>query len=138
LQPLAPIVGNWGIWKIGENGRQYLFVGPTVALRRTVVVRPATFWATAFDPEQLYAAGKYPNQYPNGYTDGLVGYADDRSIDNQDVVVWYSMGFTHVTRAEDFPIMPGETLAVDFKPHNFFEKSAALGYARTERVDPDV
>jgi primary-amine oxidase len=92
------------------------------------------FWATRYDPEQLYAAGKYPNQYPDGYNDGLVRYADDRSIENQDVVVWYSMGFTHVTRPEDFPIMPGETLAVNFKPRNFFEKTAALGYAHIDQT----
>lgn len=94
------------------------------------------FWATPYDPKQLYAAGKYPNQYPENYRDDLVHYADDRAIDGRDVVVWYSMGFTHVTRPEDFPIMPSETLAVDFKPHGFFTKSPALPYARLDRVSP--
>lgn len=92
------------------------------------------FWATKYDGEQLYAAGKYPNQYPDDYRDDLVHYAGDQSIYDEDVVVWYSMGFTHVTRPEDFPIMPAETLAVDFKPHAFFEKSPALPYARLDRV----
>jgi len=27
------------------------------------------FWATKYDPEQLYASGKYPNQAPDGYKD---------------------------------------------------------------------
>jgi primary-amine oxidase len=92
------------------------------------------FWATKYDPEQLYAAGKYPNQYPDGYTDGLVSYAGDQNIYNEDVVVWYTMGFTHVTRPEDFPIMPGETLAVNFKPRNFFERTAALRYAKVDQT----
>lgn len=92
------------------------------------------FWATKYDADQLYAAGKYPNQYPSGYRDDLVHYAGEQSVYDEDVVVWYSMGFTHVTRPEDFPIMPAETLAVDFKPHAFFEKSPALPYARLDRV----
>ena len=92
------------------------------------------FWATKYDAEQLYAAGKYPNQHPDDYHDDLVHYAGDESVYDDDVVVWYSMGFTHVTRPEDFPIMPAETLAVDFKPHAFFKKSPALPYARTDRI----
>lgn len=92
------------------------------------------FWATKYDADRLYAAGKYPNQYPRGYRDDLVHYAGEQSVYDEDVVVWYSMGFTHVTRPEDFPIMPAETLAVDFKPHAFFEKSPALPYARLDRV----
>ena len=92
------------------------------------------FWATRYDPDQLYAAGKYPNQYPHGYADSLVNYAGDQSIYDQDVVVWYSMGFTHVTRPEDFPIMPDETLGVNFRPRGFFTKSAALGHARLEHT----
>jgi len=90
------------------------------------------FWVTPYDPEQLYAAGKYPNQYPHGYVDGLATYAGDQSIDDRDIVVWYSLGFTHVTRPEDFPIMPSERVAVNFKPRGFFTKTATLGYARIE------
>lgn len=91
------------------------------------------FWATPYDPRELYAAGWYPNQHPHDYDDHLERYANDRSIYNQDVVIWYSLGFTHVTRPEDFPIMPSETVAVNFKPRGFFAKSPALGYARIEK-----
>ncbi len=89
-------------------------------------------WVTPYHADQLYAAGKYPNQYPKGYTDGLFSYAGDQSIEDRDIVVWYSLGFTHVTRPEDFPIMPSERVAVNFKPRGFFTKTATLGYARTE------
>lgn len=90
------------------------------------------FWVTQYDPRQLYAAGWYPNQYPENYTDHLFTYAGDQSIYNEDVVVWYSLGFTHVTRPEDFPLMPGERIGVVFKPRGFFAKSPALGYARID------
>ncbi len=93
-------------------------------------------WVTPYDPEQLYAAGKYPNQHPHGYADGLTAYSGDQRIVDRDIVVWYSLGFTHVTRPEDFPIMPGERVAVNFKPHGFFTKTATLGYARTEGPEP--
>jgi primary-amine oxidase len=94
-------------------------------------------WVTPYDPNELYAAGWYPNQHPADYTDGLAAYADDRSIYNRDVVVWYSLGFTHVTRPEDFPIMPSERVGVNFKPRGFFAKSPALGYARLDQ-EPDT
>lgn len=87
-------------------------------------------WITPFDPTQLYAAGKYPNQAPPGTTDDLYHYAEaDQSIYDTDDVVWYSLGFTHITRPEDYPIMPGKTVGVDFIPDGFFGKSPALGYA---------
>ncbi|HTU68975.1 MAG TPA: hypothetical protein VMF11_01535 [Candidatus Baltobacteraceae bacterium] len=91
------------------------------------------FWVTPYDARQFYAAGWYPNQHPEDYGDSLVRYADDRSIYDKDVVVWYSLGFTHVTRPEDFPIMPSERVGVNFKPRGFFAKSPALGYARLDQ-----
>jgi len=94
-------------------------------------------WVTPHDPQQLYAAGKYPNQYPHGYADGLATYSGDQSIVDRDIVVWYSLGFTHVTRPEDFPIMPSERVAVNFKPRGFFTKTATLGYARVEGPEPE-
>ena len=90
-------------------------------------------WVTPYDARQLYAAGWYPNQHPQDYDDDLYHYADDRSVYNEDVVLWYSLGFTHVTRPEDFPIMPAEQVGVDFKPRGFFAKSPALGYARLDQ-----
>ncbi|HVA32917.1 MAG TPA: hypothetical protein VNG31_02140 [Candidatus Baltobacteraceae bacterium] len=105
---------------------EYRYGDPTSFVQRH-------FWVTPYDPTQLYAAGWYPNQHPENYDDQLLHYADDRSIYNRDVVVWYSLGFTHVTRPEDFPIMPSEHVGVNFKPRGFFAKSPALGYARLDQ-----
>lgn len=92
------------------------------------------FWATRFHPEELYAAGKYPNQAGDDYKDTLFAYAHNKeSIYNQDVVVWYSLGFTHITEPEDFPIMPAGQVMVRFVPSGFFDKSPALEYAHIER-----
>ena len=90
-------------------------------------------WITRYAPEQLYAAGRYPNQFPAGYDDGLCRYAqDDESVYKQDVVLWYSLGFTHVTRPEDYPIMPAGQATVNFRPKGFFPRSPALGHATLE------
>jgi primary-amine oxidase len=92
------------------------------------------FWVTKYHPEQLYAAGKYPNQAPSTYKDHLFEYAkQNENIYNEDVVIWYSLGFTHITRPEDYPIMPGGRIAVNFIPVGFFQKSPALEYAHIEK-----
>ena len=91
------------------------------------------FWATKYHPEELFAAGKYPNQAPENSTDNLFHYAEDNeNIYAQDLVLWYSLGFTHFTKPEDYPIMPAARISVNFAPHGFFTHSPALGYATIE------
>jgi primary-amine oxidase len=52
-------------------------------------------------------SGEFPNQHAGG--DGLPKYiAQNRSIENEDIVVWHTFGATHVCRPEDFPVMPVE------------------------------
>jgi primary-amine oxidase len=95
-------------------------------------------WVTKYHPEQLYAAGKYPNQAPAGYQDHLFEYTKkNEKVYKEDVVLWYSLGFTHLTRPEDYPIMPAGKVAVNFTPFGFFEKSPALGYAHIEKEKPE-
>jgi primary-amine oxidase len=91
-------------------------------------------WVTKYHPDQLYASGKYPNQAAAGYKDHLFEYAKkNEKVYKEDVVLWYSLGFTHLTRPEDYPIMPAGKVAVNFTPFGFFEKSPALGYAHIEK-----
>jgi primary-amine oxidase len=84
-----------------------------------------TLWATPFAVGEKYAAGDYPNQNPE--PDGLPKWTRaKRSIDRQDLVLWYVVGFRHVPRAEDWPAMPGLWHGFRLRPFNFFDANPAL------------
>lgn len=82
-------------------------------------------WATRFADGELYAAGDYPNQGPAGA--GLPQYVSDHApIDGRDVVLWHTVGFTHNTRPENFPVMNRESVGFALHPHGFFDQNPAL------------
>ncbi|QCK84568.1 primary-amine oxidase [Phreatobacter aquaticus] len=82
-------------------------------------------WVTHYDPAERYASGDYPNQHAGG--DGLPRYvAQNRPIENEDIVVWHSFGHTHVCKPEDFPIMPVEYAGFMLKPNGFFAGNPAM------------
>ena len=43
-----------------------------------------------------------------------------------DVVLWYVFGIHHITRPEDWPIMPADTISFWLKPFGFFDQNPAL------------
>jgi primary-amine oxidase len=82
-------------------------------------------WVTRYAPRELYGAGDYPNQHPGGA--GLPKYVtQDRSLEDTDIVVWYTMGAHHVVRPEDWPVMPVTTVGFQLKPSGFFDGNPAL------------
>ena len=90
------------------------------------------FWATQYHPGEMYAAGAFPNQSPEGYTDSLPHYAGKESVYKKDLVLWYNLGYTHITKPEDYPIMPNGHVGVDFKPKGFFGRSPILDLLTVE------
>lgn len=88
-------------------------------------------WVTAYHPAETAAAGNFTNLHPGG--DGLPAYsANNRSLENTDVVLWHSFGLTHIPRPEDWPVMPVEYCGFSLVPSGFFEKNPALDVAPTE------
>ncbi|MCU1426232.1 MAG: primary-amine oxidase, partial [Actinomycetia bacterium] len=86
---------------------------PTMLARpESSVARRAGFalhnlWVTPYAREERRAGGEYPNQHDGG--DGLPSWtAADRSLEDTDVVCWYTFGVTHFVRPEDWPVMPVE------------------------------
>jgi len=82
-------------------------------------------WVTRYHPREMHAAGQYPNQHPGGA--GLPEWtAADRSVENTDIVVWYTLGHTHVPRPEDWPVMPTYYCGFKLLPVGFFDNNPAL------------
>ena len=82
-------------------------------------------WVTRHDPAQRRGAGEWPNQSAGGA--GLPEFvAADRSLVDEDVVVWYCFGVTHFPRPEDWPVMPVEYTGFLLQPVNFFDRNPAL------------
>ena len=97
--------------------------GSSVAHRAGFATR--NLWVTPYAPAERRAAGEYPNQHAGG--DGLPAWtAQDRSIVDQDVVLWYTFGVTHVPRPEDWPVMPVEYAGFQLVPVGFFDRNPAL------------
>ena len=106
------------------------FVGPTLlAAEGSDLARRAEFarshlWVTQYDPQELHAAGDYPNQHPG---DGIGEWVkQERDLVNTDVVLWHTFGTSHLPRPEDWPIMPCEYVGFALKPAGFFDRNPAL------------
>lgn len=82
-------------------------------------------WVTKYKPSELYAGGDYPNQTQPGQ--GLPKYiADDESLIGEDIVLWYTMGVTHIPRSEDWPVMPVHRVGFKIVPRGFFSRNPAI------------
>lgn len=103
---------------------------PTFSHPEAMVTRRAGFmtrhvWVTAFHEDEIFAAGRYPNQSAGG--DGLPAWtAADRPLDDADVVLWHSFGLHHIPRPEDFPVQPVITCGFTLHPDGFFDENPAL------------
>jgi primary-amine oxidase len=85
----------------------------------------APFWVTRYHPDEAFAAGVYPNQ--NSKVEGLPTFIENHeSIKNQDLVLWFTVGFRHQTRAEDWPVMPGLWHSFKLRPFNFFDRNPGM------------
>ncbi len=107
----------------GENGISFSGVNSFVRKRAGFVNHH--LWVTPHAPEEMNAAGFYINQSKGG--DGLPRWTrGNRAIENQDVVLWYSMGVTHIPRPEDWPVMPVHKAGFKLIPNGFFARNPAM------------
>jgi primary-amine oxidase len=85
----------------------------------------AHLWATPYKQDERFAAGDYINQSSGG--EGLPKWtAANRSIDNQDLVLWYTLGVTHIPRPEEWPVMTCHRAGFKLMPAGFFARNPAL------------
>jgi hypothetical protein len=69
-----------------------------------------TQWVTPNSADERWPAGDFVNQSVEDTGLGQWTKAD-RSIDNTDVVLWYVFGLHHITRPEDWPVMPVDVVS---------------------------
>lgn len=82
-------------------------------------------WVTPYRADEIYASGVYPTSSKG--EDGLAVWTQaNRAIENTDIVAWYTVGFHHVPRAEDWPVMPVMWHDFVIRPFDFFGANPVL------------
>lgn len=111
----------------GANAVPYIAPGSPVRQRARFV--DYHLWVTRYKASERYAAGDYPNQ--GAGAEGLPRWvANDDPIENEDVVLWYTMGITHIPRPEEWPVMPASHIGFKLVPAGFFTRNPALDVPR--------
>jgi primary-amine oxidase len=107
----------------GEN--VLAFAHPEASVTKRAAFMTKHLWVTPYHPAEKYATGDYPNQHPGGA--GLPEWTKaNRSIENTDLVVWYTIGMHHIPRPEEWPVMPVSYIGFSLKPLGFFDRNPAL------------
>ncbi len=118
-------LGQPTAYKLVPGPTPTLYAQPESSVHRRAGFATRNLWVTPFRPDEMRAAGNYPNQHPGG--DGLPRWtAADRPIVNTDLVLWYTFGVTHIARPEDWPVMPVEYSGFTLAPLGFFDRNPAL------------
>ncbi len=82
-------------------------------------------WVTPYDPTERYASGVYVMGSKG--EDSLPNWVkQNRNIMNTDIVAWYTVGFHHVPRPEDWPQMPVMWHTFSLSPFQFLPKNPTM------------
>lgn len=107
-----------------NTARLYAHPDSTAARKAPFVARQ--LWATAYDPQERFIAGEYPNQAPLG-EDGVQAWQQaDRSLDGAELVLWPVVGVHHDPRPEEWPIMSVHRIGFRLEPDGFFDRNPSL------------
>jgi primary-amine oxidase len=108
---------------LGENSVTY--AQPDSLLRRRAAFLGYHLWVTRQTPGQNFAAGDYPAQ--SRRDSGLAQFSRaNRSVVSHDLVLWYTVGVTHLPRPEEWPVMPVHKAGFKLVPAGFFARNPAL------------
>lgn len=116
----------------------------SVVIQRAPVVGH-TLWVTAQDDKERWPAGDYPTQSDGGagsgpepHQQGIARWiAEDAPLVGTDVVLWYVFGIHHITRVEDWPMMPVDTISFWLKPFGFFDANPSMDAPATSKAGGD-
>ncbi|WVQ68310.1 uncharacterized protein L199_006517 [Kwoniella botswanensis] len=133
------------VWAIENPNKQHFSTGgnvsykivskdmpPMLAKPGSIVWNRAPFarqnmFVTTYSDDEKFPSDVHVNQNPGGPDFGSQQWINrDDNIVNKDVVCWPCFGVTHISRPEDWPIMPVEILRVHLKPSGFFDRNPGL------------
>jgi primary-amine oxidase len=104
-------------------------------LRRAGVIGH-TLWVTPYREDERWPCGELVVQ--SGAGQGLPSWtAQDRSIEDTDVVLWYVFGIHHITRPEEWPVMSVDVVSFWLKPVGFFDRNPALDVPPNHHCRPE-
>lgn len=130
------LVGDPVGYKLEPGPSTLPFYQPDAPAIRRAQFATKNLWVTAYDPNQLFPAGDYPNQHPGG--EGIGAWVQaDRPLENTDLVVWHTFVAHHVPRPEDWPVMPVAYVGFHLKPVGFFDGNPALDVPIAESCHHD-
>ena len=108
-------LGHEPAYKLVPGSNVLPFSHPDAPVTQRAAFATKHLWVTPFQPEERFPSGDYPNQHTGGA--GLPAWTKaDRPIENTDVVLWYTLGSHHITRPEDWPVMPADRAGFMLKP----------------------
>ena len=118
-------LGQAPAYKLLPGGSFPPMMDPSSPARRRAEVIGHALWVTPYHPEERWPCGEFPNL--SAADSGLPAWtAADRPIEDADVVLWYVFGLHHITRPEDWPVMPVDRTSFWLKPWGFFDRNPAL------------
>ena len=118
-------LGNSVGYKLAPGSNALPLLDPAAPVAKRAGFMFKHFWATSYDPDELYPAGWYPNQSKPG--EGLPKWIKaDRSLDQTEIVTWYTLSFNHLPRPEDWPVQPVVYAGFHWMPDGFFNENPAL------------
>ncbi|PYI33369.1 amine oxidase catalytic domain-containing protein [Aspergillus indologenus CBS 114.80] len=119
-------------YRLHASPSQMLLMGPETFNCRRGRFTTKPIWVTDYRDEELYAAGEFTNQSTDDTGLGVWSQRQ-QSVENRDLVLWHTFGTTHITRPEDFPVMPVEKMVVSLKPTSFFELNPSNDVPRSNQ-----
>jgi primary-amine oxidase len=119
-------------YKLVPGGALPALLDPASPVFERAQVIGHTLWVTPYHEDERWPCGEMPTQSTSD--SGLpVWTRQNRSIEDTDVVLWYVFGINHVTRPEEWPVMPVDTVSFWLKPSGFFHRNPALDVAPSHR-----
>ncbi|KAK0479787.1 copper amine oxidase [Armillaria novae-zelandiae] len=76
---------------------------------------------------RMWPAGKYVPQTRESPADSIGAWVKaEQNIENEDILVYLTVGTTHIPCPEDWPVMPVEHLNITLKPQSFFTMNPSM------------